>query len=427
MVKLMKKKTVILIAVTLLLLLFLFFGGLGSMVPLLLTSRHTGNSNNRTNSTAGTVSTAETDATADSREAYNGSGIPDNLSQEVLEEYLEYMEPANDEYDFHYATDFTRWDLVKILEGRDCSAYEQILGYRDATLEEIRLAADANPNISPKYKEFIYQFACDLRTLYPNVNLAVLRHNLDTLVIDEMTQAEIDKETLSTDSAACYLPYENRVCVAEDLDLSKESDDYIILTHELCHAARSVKLRNNGDDVYDVDIGFYDLYKMGTYAEEGIVTNISYALQGLDNKATFYPMLASYYRIICSCIDYSGEDFFNHGVNYLIEQMDAFMGDAQYAYQVVAMIDAQMSLRYEPYKGVDFRDFQPMYEYIAEMYFKKNITPDMTYEAAQAVFNAFYEDITFNFENMNRKYDIDENTFLPVFEEYIAALGIRKS
>ena len=167
-----------------------------------------------------------------------------------------------------------------------------------------------------------------------------------------------------------------------------------------------------------------DDYQMGTYAEEGIVTNISYELQGLGNRATFYPMLSSYYRIICGCIDYSGEDFFNHSVNYLIDQMDAFMGDEEYAYRVVAMIDAQMSLRYTPYQSVDFHDFQPLYEYLMRMYCKKNLRADMTYAQAREVFDAFYEDITFSFENMKRGYDISEENFLETFEKCVEDLGI---
>lgn len=113
---------------------------------------------------------------------------------------------------------------------------------------------------------------------------------------------------------------------------------------------------------------------MGTYAEVGIITNIAYELQGLGQKATFYPMLASYYRIITDCIDYTAEDFFNHGVNYLIDKMDEFMEEENEAYKIVAMIDAQMSLRYTPYAEVDFRDFQPLYEYVAKMCFKKNLS-----------------------------------------------------
>ena len=75
---------------------------------------------------------------------------------------------------------------------------------------------------------------------------------------------------------------------------------------------------------------------------------------------------------------------------------------------------------------VDFYDFQPVYEYLAKMYFKKYITEDMTYEEAEAVFDAFYEEITFDLENMTRTYTIDENTFMPTFEAYVEAAGIEK-
>lgn len=366
------------------------------------------------------VDVGETES-VDYKNAYKGSGIPDVLSQEVLDKYLKNLEPADDEYDNLFATDFQEFKYVNIYKGRDQSAYQKILGHRDATLQQIRQALDANDKISHTYKEFIYQFACDLRTLYPECNLAVLYHNLQTLVIEAMTQYEINKETLSMDSAACYLRYENRICVAEDLDLSRESDDYIIMIHELCHAARSLQWKPEDSAEYKIDIGFYDDYKMGTYAEEGVITNIAYELQGLGKRATFYPMLASYYRIITQCIDYSGEDFFNHGVNYLISQMDAFMGDKE-AYQIVARIDAQMTLRYTPYQEVDFRDFQPVYDYLARMYFKKYIDPDMTREQAEEVFDHFYEEITFNLENMNRGYDISENTFINTFEQYMKGL-----
>ena len=362
--------------------------------------------------------------TIDRDNAFKGSGVPDVLAEETMEKYRKNLAPADDEHDFLYATDFQDLYLIKLYKCRDSSAYPHILGYGDVTLDQIQQALDANENISPEYREFIYQFACDLRALYPECNLAVLHHNLQTLVIDELTQNQINIETLSMDSAACYLRYENRICVAEDLDLSRESDDYIILAHELCHAARSLQLRTESNTEYDIDIGFYDDYKMGTYAEEGVITNIAYELQGLGNKAIFYPVLASYYRIIGQCIDYSGEDFFNHGVNYLIRQMDAFMGDGQ-AWQIVARIDAQMALRYTPYQSVDFRDFQPVYDYLARMYFKKFIQPDMTREQAEDVFDAFYEDISFHFENLNRPYDIDRNTFIPEFDRYLAEVGIR--
>ena len=359
-----------------------------------------------------------------SKEKYNGSGVPDKLSQEVIDKYISYLAPADDQYDYRYESDYQYYNLVKIEKGRDQSANEQIFGYEDVTLEQIKEAVNKNPNISKKYKDFIYQFACDLRTLYPNVNLAVLYHNLETLVIDELTQSQMNKETMSTDSAACYIRTENRICVLEDLDLSKESDDYIIFAHELCHAARSANFTN--DKGFQVYVSYFDYYRMGTYAEEGIITNIVYDLQGLGKRADFYPMQSSYYRIIMDATGYTGEDFFNHSVNYLIDKMDAFMGDEDYAWQIVAAIDAQASLRYTSYAAVDFYDFQIVHDYIAEMYFKKHITPDMSYSEAEVVFDEFYDNITHYFENMNRKYTINEDTFRPVFEEYVSGLGIQK-
>ena len=364
----------------------------------------------------------------DYRNRYNGSGVPDVLTEKQISEYLGYLAPADDQYDFRYANDYQNYDLVKLERASDASGYEQLFGYQDVTLDDISKALAQNPNISQTYKDFIFNLAKDLRTLYPNCNLAVLHHNIKTLVIDEMTQAEIDSETLSTDSAACYIKAENRICVLENLDLSRGSDDYIILTHELIHAARMTHCEIDG---IKTRTHFYDFYKMGAYADEAIVTNISYELQGMDNKATFYPMISSYYRIIVNClIDaglYSYEDYFNHGVNYLIEQMDKYMGDTNYAYEIVARIDAQASLRYTPYMEVDYFDFQPVYDYVADFYFKTHLHAGMSYDEAVEVFNEFYADITFNFENMNRKYDIDENTFMPVFEEYLNELGIQNT
>lgn len=368
---------------------------------------------------ADTVSDAETDP---SKEAYNGSGVPDELSQEVLDEYLETLQPADDEYDYRFAYDYRYHDMLDMVECNDSKCYEKVFGYADVTLEDIETALHENTNISPKYKEFIYEYAVRVRELYPNANLAILYYNLKTLKVEEMSETDMSIETVSTSAAAFYKKDENLIGVAENLDLSKESDDYIILTHELSHAARGIMRWNDEDR--RINATFYDFYKMGTYAEEGIITNLAYEIQGLGNKAVFYPMQSTYYRIIMDCIGYTGEDYFNHGVNYLIDEMDKFMGDEQYAYKVVAMIDAQATLRYESYRKVDFHDFQPLYEYIAKMYFKKYVTADMTKEEAEKVFDAFYEEITFNFENMNRKYTIDENTFSPTFETYIAELGI---
>ena len=358
-------------------------------------------------------------------EAYNGTGIPEEISQEVLDSYLKYLAPADDEFDYMFATDYQGPDMIGYSYARDSKCYEAVIGYRDATLEEIQLVINNNNNIPEKYKDFVYTFLCELKEKYPSLNLAIFKHNLSTLIIDEVTPAELSIETLSTSSAACYIGRENRICVLNDLDLSRESDDYIILTHELCHAGRSTSFENSEGGITQID--FRDTMYMGYYAEEAIITNLVTEMQGIEDRAVYYPILTNYYRIISECTGYTYEDFFNHGANYLIYKMDEFMGDEQYAYQIVAMIDAQMTLRYSPHIEVDFHEFQPVYEYLAEMYFKKYITSDMSYQEAEEIFNNFYYEITYGMETMNRKYTFNEDTFRPTFDSYLKEMGISNS
>ena len=359
-----------------------------------------------------------------SQEPYNGSGVPDNVSQEVLNKYLNYLAPADDPNDYMFASDYQYYNLVKIKKVRDQSGYQDIFGYSDATLEDIKAALDVNPNISEEFKKFIYQYAADLRTLCPNANLAVLRHNLETLKVLEVTQDQMNKETLSTDSAACYVRAENTIYLLKGTQLNKNSDDYIIVVHELTHAARTAVFTT--PDGIEVSVTFGEDYHHGTYPEEAIITNLAYALQGLGDKAVFYPMQSSYFRIMFDCVDYDYEDFFNHSVNYLADKIDEVLGEEGRGVLLLVRINCQGIARYTPYMAIDFKDFQPLYEDMAELYFITHITPDMSYDEAREVFDEFYADITFNFENMNRKYTINEDTFLPTFEEYIGEIGISK-
>lgn len=360
-------------------------------------------------------------------EAYNGSGVPDEITQELLDKYMEEFEPADDEEDYKFAMDYQGYDVIGFFCCRDEKGYKTFFGFEDVTLLDIKEALDKNTTISQTYKAFIYQYAVDVRERYPDANLSVLYTNLPTLIVDEVTPSELAHETVSLvgDTGACYIAEENRICVLEDFDLS-ESDNYIILTHELTHAARKYRYEEQtGDDRITRQACFYTS-NLGYYAEEAIITNLAYELEGKGNRATFYPMLCNYYRIILDCIDYTYADYYNHDALYLVDKMDEFMGDDKYAWQIMARIDAQMDLRYNNYGDVDFYDFQPVYEYLAKMYFKKYITEDMTYEEAEAVFDAFYEEITFDLENMTRTYTIDENTFMPTFEAYVEATGIQK-
>ena len=372
-----------------------------------------------------TSSKEETDSTEETTKKTEepSSESSNSVTDELHEKYTRYLKSADDDIDFMFATDYNDGSMLDFYKATDSCAYGLLLDIdKKITVSDIESVLKTNNKIDKKYKDFIIQYAKDWLTLYPNSDLRVFYHNLKTLEIEEASPNDIYKITFSYDTAACYIPKENKIMLLDGTSFEKESDNYIILTHELTHCARQTKYIK--DDGSENIIKYYEKLEMGEYAEEGVITNIAYEMQGLGKKATFYAFQSSCYRIIMDCIGYDGEDYMNHSVNYLIKKMDEYMGDEQYAYYIVALIDAQAVQRYTPYRSVDFTNYQDIYDYITRMYMKKHLNANMTKAEAEEVFDTFCDEIMYHFDNMKTKYDITENNFRSEFEKILNDLGI---
>lgn len=343
--------------------------------------------------------------------------------EQIDQRYLDYIKPADDELDYLFESDYRALPLVKLYYARDAKAYGELLGIdKKITVEDIKKILKTNDKISDEYKDFIIQYAEDFLRLYPESDFRVFYHNLKTLEIKVVSEEEMMKETVSLDSAACYLRKENQILLLDGLDFSRESDNYIILAHELTHCARSTVFKD--EEGNERKTGYYEYYLMGTYAEEGIITNIVYEMQGLGKRADFYPLQSSFYRIIMDCTGYSGSDFMNHSVNYLIKMMDDYMGDTQYAYKIVALIDSISSWKYTPYQDVDYENYQELCDYITKMYMKKYLNADMDKQEAETVYSDFISNVTHYFDKMKTPYEITADNFRPAFENCLKELNI---
>ncbi len=352
-------------------------------------------------------------------ESANNS-ISNNDSSE--DKYLELLATADDEFDFRYASDFEDLYFIKRIYVRDAKSYQQIYGYSNVTIEQIKSALDSNPNINKAYKDFILQYVIDWSNLYPGSDFSTFYHNLPSLEIRICTKDEMARHTLDTTSVACYIKSENVIYVLDEINLNKESEDYIEFTHELTHSAKNAEFER--EDGYHIKVGFYDDMNMGMYIEEALITDFCYELQGLGKKSKYYTLQSSYFRIILDAIDYDGADFMNHSVNYLIEKMDEYMDDEQYAYHIISLIDAEAALRYTPQIEPEFEDFFELYQYITRMYVKNNITSDMSYDEAMAKYDDLVSEITYRFDKMAIPYNIDLNIFYEEFEKEIEEMGI---
>lgn len=355
----------------------------------------------------------------------SSTSIKDTYFSKSENRYLDLLAVADDENDFRYASDYVNLPYVNRIYVRDAKSYENIYGYSNVTLDQIKDAIDSNSKINSNYKDFIWQYVNDWNSLYPGSNFSTLYHNLSTLEIRVCTKNEMARYTLSTTSVACYKRSENIIYVLDGIDIRRESSDYIVLAHELTHCARNSVFET--EDGVKVNVSFYDDNNMGMYTEEALITDFCYELQGLGRKSNFYTLQSSYFRIILDAIDYNGADFMNHSVNYLIEKMDEYMGDEQYAYHIISLIDAEAALRYTPYIEPEFEDFKELYEYITKMYVKNNVTSEMSYEEAMSKYDDLVAEITYYFDQMNNPIELDLDVFKEEFERCIEELELNKN
>ena len=352
------------------------------------------------------------------------------LSEEELEQkYLEFLSPADDEYDFKWANDYHESTILKYQYARDSKSYEKIFGYAKPTLEDLNQAIDSNSNLNDKYKTFLKDFANDWMTKYPNSDMSVFLYNLRTLKVTEMNDMEIQMRAMSSGVQACYVNSDNEICVNENANIfDKTSNDYVVMVHEILHSCRGTRTKI-GDT--DVRIGFSESLDFGLYEDEALVTYFALQLQGLDNKAVYYSLQSSYYRQLMPLVDYDGNDYMNHSVNYFEEKIqEAFdrNGIQMDALHYMNLMDSQAKAHYRTNSTTDYSDFAELYKTQVQIYGIQHLNADMSYDETEIAFDDFWADITFNFENLPDPYPtMTREQYKPYWDEYVNSLGISSS
>ena len=70
---------------------------------------------------------------------------------------------------------------------------------------------------------------------------------------------------------------------------------------------------------------------------------------------------------------------------------------------------------------VEQSEYYPIYDYISNMYYKKYISDDMTYDEAKAVIDNLLDEILINVPD---DYEIDTNYFYDYLNNYCSSIGI---
>ncbi len=346
---------------------------------------------------------------------------------EIADKYLQMLSPADDEYDYRYANDNVESETLNYIYARDSKGYERIFHEGKPTLQTLYNTIDGNAKLSADHKAFLKDYCKEWLERWPESDLSVFNYNLKTLEIRELSTQEIQMQTMSSGTVACYLNQENIICLNKDANYKdKTSNDYVVFMHELTHATRTLKNK----DVYgkDISIRFYEDLSMGLYEDEALDTYFCYQIQGLNNRAIYYTYQSSIFRQFMPYLDYDGADYMNHSVNYFIEKLQEYfdkVGIETPAYHFINLLDSQAKLHYDSLASPDYTNFSELYDVLCQLYIINHVTADMTYEQTEAEFEKFYEDMTFNFENLQDPYpNITRDSYKVHWDQRISELGI---
>lgn len=333
--------------------------------------------------------------------------------------------PSGDELDNRYDSDYYYNSLVNSYDILDSKGYDTFFGSKIPTAEDVKRVCDANPEISQEFKDFIATYARDWLALYPKTDFRPFCKNLETLKVIEATESEIIAATAAVDAAACYLRSENAIYVLEGTDFSKGTDGYIILTHELTHAARICSFETEQGETVRTD--FYKADYFGSAVVEGIQMRCAYEMQGYEAPNRFYLGLSNFFIVLFDCLDYDGADYINHSVTYFSDVLDAYMDEEGFGRKFISLLCANDIKHYQSYREVPYEEaeFDALYEGIVRIYMKKYLKPEMSMEEAEAVYQDFIDIMMLNF--LERDLHIyQESNFRPAFENCCKELGIKE-
>lgn len=288
----------------------------------------------------------------------------------------------------------------------------------DVTYNTIRETIKNNPNINEKYKLILYSFTDNLEKKYPTMDLRIWNHNLKTLKILEVTEMEMQVKAISADAYACYRIQENTIYTVKDYNYVPGTWEYQVIIHELGHTVKTTSSEINGKEVktyFKKDSG------NGTITEEAL--NTLFSLRAYDNeeKNLAYQLQSNIIELMVTSMDnYTYQDYIEHNVTYFEEKLNEHNNNDD-AVKIIGLIDLQYDDYHDNSIQVDQTQFYELYDYIANMYYNKNITSTMSKDELYTIRDNYIKKLTYD---VPEDYNIDINHINEHFEIYCQEHGI---
>ena len=304
----------------------------------------------------------------------------------------------------------------------DSTALNKFLGEKNITLNDINEVVDNNTNLNDDLKIIIKDFAQKFKETYPSIDMRLFYENVKKINVIYETEESIKEHG---DRAAWFNYDLGEIHVNENIDLSKGSNDLMVLRHEICHMV-SLGV------IYQDDKKIMAITNNGGYGE--------YLLEAIDVILSTEPFKDEYEfddfgyeasanelnAIIKAIPDFDYSVLANQDVYNIAAYLDSVIPNDINASRFIDLLDMQTIAYYNMSSiRMESSEFKDLYRYIANTYINYVITPDMSYDEIIEVKTNLINQL-----NKNLKYpygityydEIDN-----VFNEYIEINGIEQN
>lgn len=268
----------------------------------------------------------------------------------------------------------------------------RLFGDEKGTAEGCCAAIAQNPEIPDRMKTYFTDFVGRIAEHYPQADLTVLQHNLQTLHVEECSRVDYVMASLSVDSLGVYRNDRNAIYIPEGTEYIEGKFGFQVLLHEFCHAARDCWVDGNSSQK-----AYFSHCPESTLLLESMNSVFSCSLLNYYEWDIAYQVPSNYLRIMLECMDnYELSDYMNHGDTYFYRKLDETAGYQNYAKVLWQLITLQRSDWQDEKIDIDETEYYPIYDFLCALYYDCYLQPDMTPEEArqvadELVHKAFYD------------------------------------
>ncbi len=305
----------------------------------------------------------------------------------------------------------------------DVDYYGIAFGEEAITKDMLYSAIDNNGKVSDYFKKFLKQYVDYYLAEYPDADLRILYNNFKTLEVYECEdKLELMTHTLSEDSFACYMRSENVIYTLKGYEYVPGTWDYQVIMHELSHAARTYWRDTDSDGSFNIKVQFEGLGTKPLSVSEAMNSIFAVRMYDKEELDIAYQLQSNYFCVILESVDnYKLDDYINHSMSFLASKLDEAGGYNNYSMTIFELMDAQYDDYHSEQICIPEENFYPIYDYVSDFYYNKNLKTGMTEEEIKAVCDELINRVTFD---VPEEYHINTEYFYVHLDEYLKSHGM---